>query len=333
MHNLKSLSALALAFTLFALITSCQSDSTTKASSKGSPSEIIVAVEDNLWKSSLADTLLNYFNTSREGLPQPEPLFKLVQIDLEEFDRLFETHRNIFTLSIDSSLTEANYQTAHNVFASPQRVVKITAPTIELLKESFKKHAREIFNIFENAEIERLQKLNSKSINVKASTSVKNKFKLDMDIPADYFVAVEKDNFIWLRREANTLSQGLIIYSYPYTDTVAYNPKKIVSVRNQFTSVYVPGPSDSSYMVIADEYVQPVSRMLTLKKLLAVETRGLWEVRKDFMGGPFVNYTFVDEKNNMVIALDGYVYAPNANKTDLLRQVQAILLTFEFVEK
>jgi hypothetical protein len=51
------------------------------------------------------------------------------------------------------------------------------------------------------------------------------------------------------------------------------------------------------------------------------------------MGGPFVSYTLVDKKNNMVIALDGYVYAPNKNKADLLRQVQSILLSFEFVDK
>jgi hypothetical protein len=329
---MKSLPALALVFLSILFLSSCKSDHSTKASSKGSPSEIIVVIEDNLWETSIGDSLKSYFSNNRIGLPQPEPLYKLVQIDLEEFGRLFETHRNVFTLSIDSSLTEANYQTAYNVWAAPQRVVKITAPTIELLKTSFNEHSREIFNIYENAEIERLQKLFSKSINVKASESINTRFNLNMKIPADYYVAVEKDNFIWLRREANTLSQGLIIYSYPYTDTIAFNPKKIVSVRDQFTSVYVPGPSDSSFMVIADEFVSPVSRMLTLKKLLAIETRGLWEVRKDFMGGPFINYTFVDQKNNMVIALDGYVYAPNANKTDLLRQVQAILLTFEIIE-
>lgn len=333
MAKFKSISSIALAFLCLIVITSCDTENSTKPSSKGSPSEIIVVVEDNLWQTSLADTVKGYFASDRPGLPQPEPLYKLVQIDLEEFDNLFETHRNVFTMAIDSSLKDAKYETAYNVWAVPQRVVKITAPTIELLKSSFAEHSREIFNLFENAEIERIQKSFSKSLNIKASEAIGKKFNLDMDIPGDYYIAKNENNFIWLRREANTMSQGLLIYSYPYTDTLAFSQKKIVSVRNQYTSVYVPGPSDSSFMIVADQFVKPVSRMLTIKKELAVETRGLWEVEKDFMGGPFINYTFVDSKNNMVISLDGYVYAPNQDKANLLRQIQAILLSFELVEK
>lgn len=333
MQTIQRISAIALILAITLSLFSCQINETTKASSTGKPSEIIVVAEDNLWASSLGDTIKSYFNNPRTGLPQPEPLFKVVQIKLEEFKRLFQTHKNILAISIDSALTEPKYETGYNVWASPQRVVKITAPTIELLKKSFLDHQRDIYNLYENAEIERLQTLFSKSNNIKANELIRKKFNLDMNIPADYYIAVEKDNFLWLRREANILSQGIVIYAYAYTDTNAFNPLKILSVRNQFTRLYVPGPSDSSFMVVADEYVEPVSRTIQLKKELAIETRGLWEVRKDFMGGPFINYTLVDKRNNMVLALDGYVYAPNKDKADLLKQVQAILLSFKFIEK
>ncbi len=318
----------------FSLVHSCTSDKPTKPSSTGSPNEVIIVAEDNLWRSSLKDTVSNYFSSSRIGLPQPEPLYKVVQIKLAEFNRLFQTHRNVLAIAIDSSLTDAKYEFAYNVWAKPQRVVKITAPSIELLKSSFNEHKREIFNLYENAEIERLQKLYSKSLNLKAIETIKRRFNINMDIPANYFVAVDKDNFLWLRKETNTMSQGLLIYSYPYTDTNAYKVRKIISVRNQFTRLYVPGPADNSYMIVAtDTIMKPVTRTLELKKELAVETRGLWDVEGDFMGGPFVNYTLVDRKNNMVLALDGYVYAPNQNKAGFLREIQSILLSFEFIEK
>lgn len=317
-----------------AFVTSCNFDKSTKASSTGSPNEIIIIAEDNLWNTSLKDTVSNYFSAPRLGLPQPEPLFKTVQIKLSEFNRLFETHRNVLALAIDSSLKDAKFETAYNVWAKPQRVVKITAPTIELLKSSFIEHSRDIFNLYENAEIERLQSLYSKTLNIKAGDLIKKKFNMKMDIPASYFVAVNQNNFLWIRKEANLLSQGLLIYSYPYTDTNAYNVRKIVAVRNQFTRLFVPGPSDSSFMIVStDSTAKPVKRTLELKKELAVETRGLWDVEGDFMGGPFINYTLVDRKNNMVIALDGYVYAPNQNKAGFLKEVQSILLTFEFIEK
>lgn len=308
------------------------SEKAVKASSSGSPSEIIVVAENNLWATSLGDSIRTFFDSSRPGLPQPEPLYKTVQIKLSEFQRLFQTHRNVLVIAIDSSLTQPNTEIAYNVWAEPQRVAKITAPTIEMLKDAFNEKKREIFNLYENAEIERLQDLYSKTLNIKAVEAVRAKFNIDLKIPGDYFVAVEKENFIWLRREANTLSQGLIIYAYPYTDTVAFNPLKIRSVRNQFTNLYIPGPSESSYMTIADSDIPLITRTLDLKGELAIETRGLWEVEKDFMGGPFVNYTFVDKNSNMVLALDGYVYAPNANKTALLKQVQSILLSFKYHE-
>ncbi len=333
MQIIRSILAIALVFISVLSFYSCNSDQSTKASSTGSPNEIIVVAEDNLWKTSLGDSIISFFGSTRTGLPQDEPLYKVVQIKLSEFNRLFETHRNVLAISIDSSLNEPKTEMVQNVWSAPQRVVKIAAPSIELLKSAFNENKREIFNLFENAEIQRQQSLYSKTLNIKAGETVTNKFNLKMAIPADFFVAVDKDNFLWLRKETNVISQGILIYRYPYTDTASFNPRKILSVRNQFTRLYVPGPSDSSFMVVAENYVTPVDRLLTLKKEHAVEIRGLWEVEKDFMGGPFINYTLVDQKNNMVVALDGYVYAPNQNKADLLRQVQSILLTFEFVDK
>ncbi len=313
---------------------SCAGDKSSKASSTGSPTELVIVAEDNLWKTSLGDTVSAYFKSFRPGLSQPEPLFKIVQIKYDEFTRFFQSHRNILAIAIDSSLQVAKYEKAANVWAKPQRVIKITAPTIELLKASFYEHSRDIFNFYENAEIERLQSMYSKNLNAKAIDLISKKFKLKMQIPVDYYVAVNQNNFLWLRKEANLYSQGLLIYSYPYTDTNAFNVRKIISVRNQFTRLYVPGAVDSSYMIVSrDTLFKPVKRMLDLKGELAVETRGLWDVEGDFMGGPFVNYTFVDKKNNMVIALDGFVYAPNKNKVTFMREVQSILLTFELIDK
>jgi hypothetical protein len=316
------------------LFSSCGDDEKSlKAGSTGKPSEILIVSEKALWKSSAGDSVRAFFSGPALGLPQPEPLYKLAQVEEDEFNRLLQSHRNIFIMTIDSSFKKPMVEIRRDIWAAPQRVVKITGASIEDIKTSFAEKRYELLNLYDNAEIDRLQKLYSESMNLKATEIIRKKFNLAIQIPADYYLASNKENFVWLRREANRLSQGILIYTYPYTDTIAFKSGKIQSVRNQFTELYVPGPSDSSYMVIANEFVLPVTRSISLKKELAVEMRGLWEVRKDFMGGPFISYTFIDKKNNLVITLDGYVYAPNEEKRDLIKQVQAILLSFEFIEK
>ena len=85
-------------------------------------------------------------------------------------------------------------------------------------------------------------------------------------------------------------------------------------------------------MTVSEEYMPIISNKIDFNGKFAVETRGLWELENDFMGGPFVNYTLVDEKRNKVITLDGYVYAPNAPKRDLMIQMEALIYSLKFVE-
>ena len=320
-------------FSVLIFFSACnQEKKPTFASSTGTPSEMVVVSENNLWNSSAGDTVRAFFDGPVPGLPQPEPFYKLLQVKEEAFGNLLKLHRNIFIITIDSSMQKPLLEMRHDIWASPQRVVKISAASVEGIKETFTANQEKILNLYDNAEMERLQKLYSKSKNIEAISAIEKKFGFSLNVPADYYLAVEKDNFIWLRRETNLEGQGVLIYAYPYTDTVAFNSRKIQSVRNQFTQLYVPGPSDSSFMAIADEYIVPIHRSIMLKKQPATELRGLWEVRKDFMGGPFVSYTFVDERNNLVVTLDGYVYAPGINKLPMLKQVQSILLSLKYVD-
>jgi hypothetical protein len=55
-------------------------------------------------------------------------------------------------------------------------------------------------------------------------------------------------------------------------------------------------------------------------------------VENDFMGGPFINFTFLDEKRNRLISMDGYVYNPNEFKRNFLRQMESIFYTLRITE-
>ena len=57
---------------------------------------------------------------------------------------------------------------------------------------------------------------------------------------------------------------------------------------------------------------------------ITYELRGKWEVKNDFMAGPFVNYSILDKANNRIIVFEGFTYAPAVNKRAFLFELEAI---------
>ena len=72
-----------------------------------------------------------------------------------------------------------------------------------------------------------------------------------------------------------------------------------------------------------------VPAFIVADSINAVETRGLWRTYNDFMGGPFVCYTFTLPESGKVYTLMGCVYSPSERnkmvmKRDLLMQLDGI---------
>lgn len=87
-------------------------------------------------------------------------------------------------------------------------------------------------------------------------------------------------------------------------------------------------PTKNSYMVAEDEMIA-YRREIKVNGLKIIEIRNLWKIENDYMGGPFINYTIINESTNKVIGIDGFVYAPQFDKRDYLRQLEAILTSVE----
>jgi hypothetical protein len=62
-------------------------------------------------------------------------------------------------------------------------------------------------------------------------------------------------------------------------------------------------------------------------------TKGMWEVKKDFMAGPFVNYMLKDELNKKWIVVEGFAFAPSARKRDYMFELNTIISTFSQATK
>jgi hypothetical protein len=140
---------------------------------------------------------------------------------------------------------------------------------------------------------------------------------------------MDSSNFVWISNELAESSQGIFIYYYPYTDPDAFEVDNLLDKRDAFLKKNVMGPNAGSYMTTERRFYT-VKKEFLLKERYFVELRGLWKLENGFMGGPFVSLTTLDEENNRVVTVEGFVYAPKGRKRNLLRQVEAILYTLNF---
>ncbi|KAA6315687.1 hypothetical protein EZS27_033891, partial [termite gut metagenome] len=91
--------------------------------------------------------------------------------------------------------------------------------------------------------------------------------------------------------------------------------------------INMPGAPANSYMITDSVTVEV--KPLNLHGEYAFEARGLWRVKGDFMGGPFVSHSRVDTKNQRVITAEIFIYSPDRSKGSLIRRMEASLYTLK----
>lgn len=311
---------------LYACNSSQNGNETTKPDSVGSTAEVLVVLQNpQQWSSPIGTVIKKYFQAPIYGLPQPEPLFRLLHVDLGSFSYIFKTQRNILMVKIDPK-AKPDIKIVKDVWAVPQLVFYVTAPSEQDFADVFKDHHDFFIQEFMKSERQRILNFFRSSLDPKAMQKVQNSFGFTLNIPAGFYVAKTDPGFMWIRHETAKSSQGIMIISEPYTDTAQFSRESILTRIQKYQKKYIPGPSQGSYMSLDRKYIIPrYSHITNFPTKYAAKITGLWRVEHDFMGGPFISYTFFDSKSNQIVTLFGYVYYPNHKKRDLLMQVESLL--------
>lgn len=332
---LRRISGILFIFSLVLLTNSCdQKTDSTKPRSIGSTSEILVVLDNQQqWDNIIGKTIRTYFEKEQYGLNQSEPIFNVAHLSKQNFSDMFKKHRNILIVHIDPKLTKTKVESIEDHWASPQQIINIESPSNQSFSETLSENASTIIDKYNLAERKRILSVFRPASRNKVTDQLVKTFHYKMTIPNGFFVAKSEPGFMWIRKEANDYSQGIIIIAEPYQDTAQFSSASIVARSNRFLQQYVPGEQDSSYMQIDEEYLDVQAKTITdFITDYAIEIRGLWNVEGDFMGGPFLSYTFLDPQSNQIVTLHGYVYHPNKKKRDLLRQVESILYSTQFTK-
>lgn len=316
-------------FVMVFLVISCNTSNGKKdyvlPTSNGNTNKIMVVIKALDWDGVLGNKIRTIFGEHQVGLPQPETLLSVSQIDPVGFKRFMRHGKAILILKKGEK--EA-ITVEKNRYASPQIIINATAKNTEGLMNLLDTRGKEIIKLFKAEDIKFSQRIFKKErIEEQKFKTIKN-LGVTLDIPKRFRLVEDTGEFIWFRQRLKSgIARGdgtnnILIYSVPLKDEneVADN---ITAVRDTIGKKHIPGSKEGMYMITEKAYT-PFTFDVEIDGKKAYETRGKWEVKNDFMAGPFLNYTVVDKANSRLVIFEGFTYAPSVNKRDFLFELEAI---------
>ena len=262
------------------------------------------------------------------ALPQPEPLCRLIQVKKGKIHGSYLLVRTRIVVNIPAA--EFSVRLSRNENASPQTVIRISARSLQQLRE--KLNPEKLRQLVDETELEHLASIistNPSKQNREMQQLVKKNFGISMNIPAEMQASKKAKNFIWISNNASSGMKNLILMKMKEVKSEEQRAEEVKSEerrmknsdafspqeKQQIDSILrtnMPGETDSMYMII------PV-----------LSERGLWEMKGDAMGGPYVMRRICLGKGKDEIIIIGFVYAPEMKKKILIKQLEAAISTIK----
>ena len=295
----------------------------------GAAGEVLVVMDDFNWENSAGEMMKDILKEEIAGLPQSEPLFDVVHITSASFDGIYQYHRNIVLVTIASGL-EPKVRFRENVWAKPQIMVQIEAPSSGALHTVLEENHQRIQNFLVQYDRKRLINTYKDSKDPGIQQEIGKHHQVRLAIPRGYNLDFSKDEYSSVSIEAPDLSQVIQIFDNPASGPEDLATDKVIAMRNAMTKKYVIGPREGSYMTLSKLF-KPIAYDLVIGDQKVVELRGLWELENGYMGGPFISHSVYDATRNRIVTVDGYLYHPNQKKRVKLKQLEAIVYSLELI--
>lgn len=318
---------------LFFIVISCdEKKKVYKPQSIGAINSVTVVIENDLWNSEVGDQLRGQFASPIIGLTWDEPLFTLNQVPHKVFTGALRKTRSIIYVKKDT-LNSAHIKP--DMFARPQRVAVIKGTTNEELIQNIIEKAPQISQSFKKLELSEAQNRFLKSLNKDKALS--EEFNIKLNLPSIYKVGKQEKNFVWIDRQIPKGHANIVAYAMPNTSFKNDSTlvADIIKMRDSIGATYIPGddiPGKVTHMRTEPAFSPSVFKT-EIAGRMAYEVRGIWDVKNDFMAGPFLTYIIDDASNDRKLVLEGFTYAPATNKRDDMFQLEAIMKTVKFLEE
>ena len=285
--------------------------------SSGNINNISVVTNDELWEGAVGEVIRESFGRPIYGLPQIEPAFSLSHIPSKVFSGFATKSRTILKVDISENEGVFNFK---NTYASPQRIIQITAKSPDKIIEIIHENLNSIYSTMYFNEIQEKQRRISKNLN--KTQAIKKNTGVSLKFPSAYRVAKADTNFVWIRRDIETGSVNLFIQRQRNQ-----TEQSIIEKRDSISKIYIPGPVENTHMS-TDLIYTPNTQEINVGGKQVFETRGLWEIEGQFMAGPFLNFQ-IKLGDDDFIMLDGFVYSPGSTKREYIFELEAIMRSLQ----
>lgn len=338
----------------FALLFSCKS-ATEKVKedfmpiARGDADELILVIDSAHWSGAVGTEIKGIFQQYYRVLNQDEYEFNVNRINPRKINDIFLNARNlVFVMTLDSRSVESRaireyftdnslkmiqkdtsiyYTVRKDEFAKGQTVLFLYGQNEEQITRHIAANKDALKEIFMSAVKERTREVVLTKLKDNLMKSITEGHGYHLDVPFGWDLAKELPDFLWLRKLDKNSELNIFIHERPFTDEQFY--LKIDELRDEITTTYLRDAEKPDLYIARQQVVPTQITRLNFNGKFAAEARGLWKVSDISGGGPYVSYTFVDEKTQKMYYIEGYVYDPGSIKKKVkMRELEAILSTF-----
>ena len=309
------------AFLAVLIIVSCDKEvKNFKPQSSGRINSISVIIDKPSWDGKIGDAIREKYASEFIGLPQVEEAFTLNYIPYEAFTGFGRTARNIIYIN---KKKKDKPRMIRDRYARPQLFLEVSGLDNESIIQGISSSFEFSSAQFQNGEITENK---NRILNSLLKDTGLDSLNISLKIPSAYSVFKNEPETVWLQKPLKNGTSNLIIKDLKssVSDFEKINLNDVVSLRDSIGKEFIPGRVENSYMITEKEYLPYISYQ-TVNGFETIETRGTWEVKGDYMGGPFINYIIKDTLNNSLLYVEGFVFSPSQRKRDKMIELEAVI--------
>lgn len=334
MHKRTELGKMLLALVAMAvssLLQSCHRELIFPTAS-GRPYEVLVVMDNKTWEAPAGRALFDILDTDVPGLPQSERSFHISHTEPKHFSQAMQIFRNIIHVNIDpTKFSQTRMRFMRNKYAMEQIYLTINTPSEESLREFCVQNRQEVVDFLTRTEMNRLIRRLEKKYSKVTMDLAWSVFNCKLYAPDELKSYKKGDHFFWTSNNTASGMENICMYSYEYEGPETFNKEYILHKRDSVMEKNLPGEKEGMFM--QTDTLCTVIKPIVVHGRYAMEARGLWFMRNDGMGGPFVSHSRIDAETNRVVVVEGFVYAPEKMKRGLMRRLEGSLYTLQLPEE